>query len=378
MNHCPSETHAAQQAGTPHVKREACNVQLTAPVAPIDIAAKEAALTRQTQLTKPPGSLGRLEDIAVAFAGWQGTALPTLDHCRVRVFAADHGIAAEGVSAFPQAVTVEMIRNFAHGGAAISVLSRLHGADFRVVNMGTAYPLPEADRNHPAIHHLQLAPGSANICTDPAMDCVLLVAALQAGADEIHQPEQDGTKPQLFIGGEMGIGNTATTAALTSALLDLPVETSVGSGTGVDSEGLVRKRAAVSRALALHLPFCTSPLETLRRLGGLEIAALCGAYIAAAQQGIPSLVDGYICTVAALIACRINPGVRDWLLFAHRSREPGHGHLLDALDAQPLLDLGLRLGEGSGAATALPLLKMACALHRGMATFAEAGVSDND
>jgi len=355
---------------------------LNQPVAPPSQTARDSALTRQTQLTKPPGSLGRLEDIAVAFAGWQGTALPTLDHCRVRVFAADHGIAAEGVSAFPQAVTVEMIRNFARGGAAISVLARLHGADFRVVNLGTAHPLPEADRNHPAIHHLQLAPGSANICTGPAMDQDLLAVALQAGADEILQhenrAEKDGAKPQLFIGGEMGIGNTATTAALTSALLDLPVETSVGSGTGVDSEGLVRKRAAVSRALALHRPFCTTPLETLRRLGGLEIAALCGAYIAAAQQGIPSLVDGYICTVAALIACRINPGVRDWLLFAHRSREPGHGHLLDALNALPLLDLGLRLGEGSGAATALPLLTMACALHSGMATFAEAGVSGND
>ncbi|MCK9468301.1 MAG: nicotinate-nucleotide--dimethylbenzimidazole phosphoribosyltransferase [Porticoccaceae bacterium] len=341
---------------------------LNQPPTPPSQAARETARQRQQQLTKPPGSLGRLEQLAVDFAGWQGTPLPRLERVRIRVFAADHGIAAEGVSAFPQAVTVEMIRNFARGGAAISVLARRTGADFGVVNLGTVSPLPEIDANHPAVHDRQLAQGSANICREAAMDEALLAAALAAGAEE-------ATDCDLFIGGEMGIANTATTAALASALLDLSATQTVGTGTGVDNAGLARKRDAVSRALALHSSHCHSPLETLRRLGGLEIAALVGAYIAAAQRGIPSLVDGYICTAAALVACRLNPGVRDWLLFGHRSREPGHRHLLAALDAEPLLDLGLHLGEGSGAATALPLLYSACDLHREMATFAEAAIS---
>ena len=347
---------------------------LNLPAAPISQAARESARQRQTQLTKPPGSLGRLEDIAIAFAGWQGTPLPTLDHCRVRVFAADHGIGADGVSAFPQAVTAEMIGNFARGGAAISVLARHQGADFRVVNLGTARPLPPDISGHPAVTDLQLAPGSANIRTGAAMSTALLAAALDAGAAEILA----GDRPQLFIGGEMGIGNTATTAALACALLDLAVDDTLGTGTGVDLAGLARKRAAVARALERHRGKCTTPLETLRRLGGLEIAALTGAYVAAAQRGVPSLVDGYICTAAALLACRLNPGVRDWLLFAHHSTEPGHRHLLDALRARPLVNLGMRLGEGSGAAAALPLLVAACALHREMATFAEAGVSSGD
>jgi len=374
MNDRHLHDQALKPDATPHVKRASCYVQLTKPVPPIDNAAREQARAHQNQLTKPPGSLGRLEALAVDFAGWQGTVLPRLEHCRVRVFAADHGIAAEGVSAFPQAVTVEMIRNFAGGGAAISVLSRLYGADFRVVNLGTVQPLVGEDRDHPVIDDLQLAPGSANICVAAAMDDSLLAAALAAGADAISA----GEPPQLFIGGEMGIANTSTTAALTSALLGLGVDDTVGTGTGVDAPGLVRKRQAVERALNLHLAHCDMPLETLRRLGGLEIAALTGAYVAAAQRGIPSLVDGYICTAAALIACRINPGVRDWLLFAHQSKEPGHRHLLEALEAQPLLDLGLHLGEGSGAAVALPLLQAACVLHGGMATFAEAGVSNGE
>lgn len=347
---------------------------ITRPVAAIDVASGDAARERQQQLTKPPGSLGRLEDIAIAFAGWQGTALPSIDHTLVRVFAADHGIVAEGVSAFPQAVTVEMIRNFARGGAAISVLSCASGADFRVINLGTVVTLDAADRNNPQVLDLALAPGCANSCREPALTEDLLAAALAAGAAEVAgNPE-----PQLFIAGEMGIGNTSSAAALASVLLDLPTDVTVGPGTGVHGADLERKRNAVARAVALHQPHCATPLETLRRLGGLEIAALAGGYLAAAQRGVPSLVDGYICSVAALVACRINPGLRDWLLFAHRSAEPGHRLLLDALHAEPLLDLGMRLGEGSGAAVALPLLKLACALHAGMATFAEAGVSTSD
>lgn len=323
------------------------------------------AQRRQGQLTKPAGSLGRLESLAIQFAAWQGAELPSLQKVAIRVFAGDHGVVAEGVSAYPQAVTVEMIRNFARGGAAIAVLAREQGADFAVINLGTVVEVGD----YPAVVELRLAPGTANFCREPAMDDATLNAALAAGAAQVNEG------CQLFIGGEMGIGNTTAAAALVSVLLDIGPDLSVGRGTGVDDAGLLQKRQVVERALALHLPFCDSPLETLRRLGGLEIAALTGAYIAAAQRGIPAVVDGYICGAAALVACRLNPAVRDWLLFSHRSAEPGHRHVLMALEAEPLLDFGLRLGEGSGAALCLPLLRAACSLHRDMATFAEAGVS---
>ena len=336
------------------------------PVAEISASSREAALLRQQQLTKPAGSLGVLETLAVQFAGWQGKEKPELKHIDIRVFAGDHGVVAEGVSAFPQAVTVEMIKNFARGGAAISVLARQWGTNFNVVNMGTVVTPP----NHELIINRQLMEGTNNFCQMPAMDEDTVRCALAEGAAQIS------TSADLFVGGEMGIGNTTAAAALTSAFLDLPSAVSVGRGTGVDDDGLAQKRGAVSRALKLHEPNMVTPFDTLRCLGGLEIAALTGAYISAAQQGIPSVVDGYICTTAALAACRLNPGVRDWLLFSHCSAEPGHRYLLEALSAEPLLNLGLRLGEGSGAALVIPLLQSACRLHNEMATFAEAGVSE--
>jgi nicotinate-nucleotide--dimethylbenzimidazole phosphoribosyltransferase len=336
-----------------------------APVAAPSQDAQAAARDRQAQLTKPPGSLGKLEQLAVQFAGWQGRCDPRLHTVAIRVFAGDHGVVAEGVSAFPQAVTVQMIDNFASGGAAISVLARHCGASFAVINVGTVAPGPQRD----GVVNLDLAPGTANFCTGAAMTEPLVLRALACGAQ--HAP----VSADLFIGGEMGIGNTTSAAALASALLGLPAATTVGRGTGVDDAGLALKCDVVRRALDLHREEGVNALELLRCVGGLEIAALCGAYIASAQRGIPSLVDGYICSAAALVACRLNPGVRAWLLFAHCSAEPGHRHVLDALSAEPLLDLGMRLGEGSGAAVALPLLQTACRLHNEMATFAEAGVS---
>jgi nicotinate-nucleotide--dimethylbenzimidazole phosphoribosyltransferase len=335
--------------------------------APSELATA-AAYERQQQLTKPPGSLGKLESLAIQFAGWQDRSDPRLDIVEIRVFAGDHGVVAERVSAFPQAVTVQMIHNFASGGAAIAVLARHYGASFSVINVGTATPGPVLE----GVVNLQLAPGTGNMCTGPAMDDALVRRALDSGAT--HAP----ISCDLFIGGEMGIGNTTAAAALTSALLGLPATDTVGRGTGVDEQGLALKCAAVQRALDLHTTGDVSALEILRRLGGLEIAALTGAYIACAQRGIPILVDGYICTAAALLACRLNPGVREWMIFAHRSAEPGHRLLLQALAAEPLLDLGMRLGEGSGAALVLPLLRAACQLHNEMATFAEAGVSDGE
>lgn len=343
------------------------------PVAEISHSSRESALARQLQLTKPEGALGVLESLAVNFAGWQGTEMPELNHIDVRVFAGDHGVVAEGVSAYPQAVTVEMIKNFARGGAAISVLARQANAifdvvNFTVVNMGTAVESPVRE----AVINVQLAAGTNNFCQMPAMDEETVQRALSEGAAQV---EEDA---DLFVGGEMGIGNTTATAALTSAFLDLSPDITVGRGTGIGDDALTKKREAVTTALKFHQEQLVTPFDILRCLGGLEIAALAGAYISAAQKGIPSVVDGYICTVAALAACRLNPGVRDWLLFSHRSAEPGHHYLLEALSAVPLLDFGLRLGEGSGAALVLPLLQSACHLHGDMATFAEANVSRRD
>lgn len=339
------------------------------PAATPDRQAAEAAHARQQTLTKPPGSLGRLETLAVQLAACQGVMCPKIDRVWISVFAADHGVAEEGVSAFPQAVTGEMVRNFASGGAAISVLARTLGATLDVVNLGTVNDPGNIDGVLRAI----IAPSTANLCRAPAMTREQCEAALRIGAERVAQARAAGA--DLFIGGEMGIANTTSATALACALLDESPAVLAGAGTGLDDAGIARKIAVVERALRLHAD-AGEPFERLRCLGGFEIAALAGACIAAAQARLPVLVDGFIVTVAALAAVRMNPSVRDWLLFAHRSHERGHARLLDALGAEPLLDLGLRLGEGSGAAVAVPLLRAACALHAGMATFAQAGVSE--
>ena len=334
-----------------------------------DPAAEAAARARQDQLTKPRGALGELEAVAIRLAGLQGRVLPALDHLAIALFAGDHGVVEEGVSAFPQAVTGQMLANFVQGGAAISVLARHLGARLEVIDLGLAVPV-ELD----GVRRLALGPGTANFTRQPAMSAAQCDAALAAGRDALLRAAAEGC--QLFVGGEMGIGNTTAATALACALLGEPATALSGRGTGLDDAGVRRKADAVARALALHGEACTTPLETLRRLGGFEVAALAGAYLAGAQQGVPALVDGFICTAAALVAVRLNPGCRPWLLFGHRSAEAGHARLLAALDARPLLGLGLRLGEGSGAALAVPLLRQACALHAQMATFTEAEVSD--
>ncbi|KRE88711.1 nicotinate-nucleotide--dimethylbenzimidazole phosphoribosyltransferase [Frateuria sp. Soil773] len=338
------------------------------PCAAPDAAAAAAARARQAQLTKPPGSLGALETVAVQLAAMQRTERPGAERVWISVFAADHGVAAEGVSAFPQAVTGEMVRNFAGGGAAISVLARALGATLEVVNLGTVNDPGEI----PGVRRAVIAPATANFCIEPAMTAPQLAAALAAGADSARAAKEAGA--QVFVGGEMGIANTTAATALACALLGESPQALAGAGTGLDAAGIARKRAVVDHALARHADAGT-PLEQLRCLGGFELAALAGACVACAQGGVPFLVDGFIATAAALAAVRINPGVRDWLLFAHRSQERGHARLLEAMRAEPLLDLGLRLGEASGAATAVPLLRLACALHDGMATFEQAGVS---
>ena len=334
-----------------------------------DAAAAEVARARQDQLTKPRGSLGRLESLAIQLAGLQGAPRPCVDPVRVCLFAGDHGVAEEGVSLYPQSVTVQMVQNIAGGGAAISVLARALGASLEVIDCGTLGDL----RGVPGVRCEGVGPGTANLAREPAMTRAQLGAALGIGRAAAVRAARDGVR--LLIGGEMGIGNTTPAAALACALLDLPAADLVGPGTGLDGAGVRHKAQVVDRALILHTADGPGPLESLERLGGFEIAALAGAFLACGQRRIAVLVDGFIATSAALCACRINPGLCDWLLFSHGSAEPGHRRLLAALEAEPLIDLGMRLGEGSGAAVALPLLRLACELHNRMATFSEAGVA---
>jgi nicotinate-nucleotide--dimethylbenzimidazole phosphoribosyltransferase len=342
---------------------------LSAPCVRPDEALADAARAHQLQLTKPPGSLGQLEALAIQLASLQHTSTPVVDRVWISVFAGDHGVADEGVSAFPQVVTGEMVRNFATGGAAISVLAHSLGANLEVVNLGTVNDPGDI----PGVRRAIIAPSTANFCLGAAMTEVQFEAALSVGAESVRAAKAADT--QLFIGGEMGIANTTAAAAVASALLEEPPSSLAGAGTGLNAEGIRHKVSVLERALAQHAGANTA-LEQLRCLGGFEIAALAGAYLTAAQVGLPVLVDGFISTTAALAAVRIHPDVRPWLLFAHRSREHGHARLLQALAAEPVLDLGLRLGEASGAAAAVPLLRLACALHNGMATFEQAGVSN--
>jgi nicotinate-nucleotide--dimethylbenzimidazole phosphoribosyltransferase len=330
---------------------------------------RTVALERQGQLTKPPGSLGQLEELAVRLAAMQGEERPSVDNAAIAIFAADHGVAAENVSAFPQAVTGEMVKNFARGGAAICVLAKTLNANLEVINLGTVNDPGEL----PNVVRAVIAPSTANFAAEPAMTDAQLAQALQAGRDSVMRAVKNGA--QIYIGGEMGIANTTAAAALSCALLNASPKELAGPGTGLDHAGVSHKIAVLERTLALHAVHFADPMECLRRVGGFEIAALTGAYLTCAQLGLPVLVDGFITTAAALVAVRLVPQSADWFIYAHGSAEPGHARLLQALNAKPLLNLGMRLGEGSGAATALSLLRTACALHNGMATFAEAAVS---
>ncbi len=341
-----------------------------APVQPIDRGVMEEATGRQAQLTKPPGSLGRLEELAIRLAAMQRQLRPEINRPFVTVFAADHGVAEMGVSAFPQEVTVEMVRNFSRGGAAITVLASHLGAVLEVVNVGTRHPVEPLN----GVVDARIASGTRNFVSAPAMDEEEFELALAAGRDAAERAVEQHA--DLYIGGEMGIANTTAAAAVAAALLDESGESVAGAGTGLNREGVSRKGAVIQQALDFHHSSLTSPIEVVRRVGGFEIAALVGAYIRAGQQGLPLLVDGFIASVAALAAVRMSPDLQEWLLFSHCSAEQGHAAVLDALGVEPLLDLGMRLGEASGAAVAVPLLQQACVLHGRMATFAEAGVSE--
>ncbi len=321
-------------------------VSLPAP----DPAALAGASARNGQLTKPPGALGRLEDLAIWVAGWQGNERPRIDRPQVLIFAGNHGVTAQGVSAFPAEVTVQMVANFQAGGAAINQLSRAFGAEM-------------------AVHPLELQHPTADFTSGPAMTEDETCAALSVGWNAVSDDAD------ILVVGEMGIGNTTVAAAIATALLGGGAEDWVGRGTGVDDAGLARKAEVVRAGLARHADVLADPLAVLRCLGGREIAAMAGAMARARVEGIPLILDGFIACSAALVLHRLAAGALDHAVAGHQSAEAGHGRLLAALGKEPLLSLGLRLGEGSGAALALGIVKAAVACHSGMFTFAEAGVS---
>lgn len=328
----------------------------------------QLALERQQQLTKPAGALGRLEAMAIKLAALQQSETPEVKRISISVFAADHGIAAESVSAYPQSVTAEMVRNFLNGGAAINVLSKQVNAELEIIDIGVLETI-----NDPRLIQAKIAPGTKNFLQHQAMSKTQLQQALEIGKAAVtRRLEQEC---QLFIGGEMGIANTTSASALACALLSQEPHLLTGAGTGMNSQGIEHKCRIIDQALRHHRAALSSPFEILQTLGGFEIAALCGAFLAAAQSRLPVLIDGFIASVAALWVSTLQPNAGQWFIAAHCSQELGHRAVLKALDLQPLLDLELRLGEASGAALAVPVLQSACALHNNMATFAQAQVA---
>lgn len=321
------------------------------------------------QLTKPLGSLGRLEELAVELAAITGESSPVVTPPGVIVFAADHGIAVEGVSAYPQEVTVQMVANMANGGAGINVFARQIGALQRIVDVGVA---TEVDA--PGVINRRIKAGTGNMLREPAMTHDEAECSIQIGIDSAWEIFDAGAK--VLIVGEVGIANTTASSAILAALTGADPDEIVGRGTGLDDAGWERKKEAVRQAISLHRPEAAQPIDVLAKVGGLEIGAMAGAIIGAAARRVPVLLDGFIATVAALLAVRLCPKVADFLIAGHRSQEPGHAYVLKALGKEPLLDLQLRLGEGTGAAVAYPVLEAASRMVNEMATFASAGVSD--
>jgi nicotinate-nucleotide--dimethylbenzimidazole phosphoribosyltransferase len=315
-----------------------------------DEAAGSAARARESMLTKPPGSLGRLEDLAVWVAEWQGRHPPKIDRPRVCVFAGNHGVAAQGVSAYPPEVTAQMVANFQAGGAAVNQLCLVNDAELRVYEMALEHP-------------------TADFTEGPAMDEAGCATAMAYGMMAVDEGLD------MLCVGEMGIGNSTSAAALAHALFGGTAEDWTGPGTGVEGSALARKRQVVDRAVTRHLAETTDAFDVLRRLGGHELAAIAGAILAARMGRIPVILDGYAATAAAAVLHRSAPHALDHCIVGHLSAEPAHARLCEAIGKRPLLDLGMRLGEASGAALALGVVKAAVACHAGMASFAEAGVS---
>lgn len=338
-------------------------------ITPVSPALLEQAWKRLDDLTKPRRSLGYLEELAARYVAMSGQARPRLGARRVCVFAGDHHVTAEGVSAYPSEVTGLMVKNFVGGGAAINVLARQAGADVQVVDIGVAHDLGDL----PGLTRCNVKRGAANIAKGPAMT---VAEAEQAIAVGLACAESAAAAGVTVLGtGEMGIGNTTPASALYAVYLGLPVKELTGPGTGLDAAGVVRKIEVIEAAVALNRPRCTDALHTLAALGGLEIAGICGLCLGGAARRIPVIVDGFISSAGALAAMRLCPAVKDYLFFAHQSAEPGHQIFFQREGLRPILSLGMRLGEGTGAAIAMQILADAVAVYNEMATFADIGIT---
>ncbi len=338
-------------------------------IRPLDQEAMTAAQERLDQLTKPPGSLGVLETIARQVAGITGQARPPypLSKCSI-LMAADHGVVAEGVSAFPPSVTPQMVRNFSGGGAAMNVLARHADSRLVLVDIGVAADLPD----QPGLLRRKVAYGTANMARGPAMTRDQALASVSVGLDVVSQAI--GAGAQIIGLGEMGIGNTTASSALVAAFTGCSPARAVGRGTGIDDHRLAHKVAVVEKALQVNRPQAGEPLDTLARVGGLEIAGLVGVVLGAAAARVPVVTDGFISTAAALTAVRMAPAARDYILGSHLSEEPGHSVTLEAMGIQPVLHMRMRLGEGTGAALVMPIVDAALKILHEMATFEEARV----
>jgi nicotinate-nucleotide--dimethylbenzimidazole phosphoribosyltransferase len=335
-----------------------------------DADVREAALARQLTLTKPPGSLGRLEDLSVWVSACQGVCPPKqFERARIVVFAGDHGVTASGVSAFPSEVTAQMVANFDAGGAAINVLAEVAGATVRVADIAV-----DSEAHSPAIGAHKVRRGSGNIAVEDALSAEEAIAAIAVGRTIADQEVDAGA--DLLIAGDMGIGNTTPATTLVAALTATEPVAVVGRGTGVDDEGWARKTAAIRDALFRARQVKADPVALLAVCGGADLAAMAGFLAQAAVRRTPVLLDGVVVTAAALVADRLAPGAKAWWQAAHLSTEPAHAVALQRLQLTPILDLGMRLGEGSGAAVALPVLRAAVATLASMATFGEANVTD--
>jgi nicotinate-nucleotide--dimethylbenzimidazole phosphoribosyltransferase len=339
-------------------------------ISPLDEEAMEAARKRQDILTKPQGSLGRLEELSIQVAGIRGEAVLKLEHKAIVTMAADHGVAAQGVSLFPQEVTPQMVLNFLQGGAGINVLARHGGIRVVVVDMGVASGL-EA---HPGLVQKAMGPGTKDMAQGPAMDRATAQACLEAGIEVVEG--EVGRGLDIVGTGDMGIANTASASAICAAITGEPVARVTGRGTGIGDEQLAHKVEVIERALEINKPDSRDPLDVLAKVGGFEIGGLAGVILGAAAHHIPVVIDGFISGAAALIAAGFSPLVKNYLIAAHQSVEIGHRAILDHLGLKPLLDLGLRLGEGTGAALGIFVVEASTRVLAEMATFAEAGVSE--
>lgn len=335
------------------------------PCQSLDHVALRKATERQRRQLKPVRALGRLEPFLVQLAAQQGRETPQLSRLGCHLFIADHGIAEIGVSAAPRALTSMMLGNVAGGVSALSILARRLGASLDIVDLGTVRPIGDL----PGVRHVRLGAGTQNFLTDDAMTPAQCMVALETGREAANRAL--AAHLDLFIGGTLGVGSSTSASALACALLGCPAELMVGPGCGLDAAGVARKRTLIEAALERHAGVLDNPVGLLQSLGGFEIAALTGAYLGCAQWGVPVLVDGFVSTVAALLATKLHSRCRPWLLFSHCTAEPGHYWLLDALKAEPLLQLDLALGDGSGAALAIPMLQAACALHAELASLDE-------